>query len=155
MVYQLQNLNKDEQQIALLAPAYVTVLISGADSNIEDSEIGRAIKLVHIKTFSENHELQELYKFIEASFESDVKTLIGNLPKDTEERNQIISQELERLNGIFDKIDSVFALHYYNSLKDFTHHIASAFGGVLGFQSVSPLEREFVTLPMLKEPELK
>ena len=53
MIYEFENLTKEEQDMILKAPALIAVLVAGVDDVIESRELKRAVELVNIKTFSE------------------------------------------------------------------------------------------------------
>lgn len=153
MLYQLEKLNDSEKHLVLNAPAYITLLIAGADDNIQEAEIKRSLQLVHIKSFSESLEISEVYKEIDHDYEQHLHDMIDELPKTLEAREKIIIEELSKLNPIFHKLDKVFSYKYYLSLQSFARYIANAAGGVFGFERVSPREKQFVNLPMLEEPK--
>ncbi|TNE80006.1 MAG: hypothetical protein EP332_08915 [Bacteroidetes bacterium] len=153
MLYQLEKLNDSEKESVLSAPAYITILIAGADNDIQEVEIKRSLQLVHIKSFSESLEISEVYKEIDHDFETQLHEMIDALPRTLEARQKLVVAELEKLNAIFGKLDATFAQKYYASLLSFARFIATAAGGVFGFERISPREQQFVGLPMLTEPK--
>lgn len=153
MLYQLENLKNEEKELILNAPAYVTILIAGADDDISDSEIKRSLELVKIKTFSEPVSIREIYEQIESDFNTRLNQLILELPNTLEERETLVIEKLSGLNKIWHKMDAKDAHRYYTSLVSFASQIARAAGGVLGFESISPREEKFVKLPMIQDPK--
>ena len=153
MLYQLENLKNEEKELILNAPAYVTILIAGADDDISDAEIKRSLELVKIKTFSEPVSIREIYGEIESDFNTRLNQLILELPKTLEERENQVIDKLSGLNKIWPKMNEKDAHRYYVSLLGFATQIAKAAGGVLGFESVSPREERFVKLPMINDPK--
>lgn len=152
MLYQLEKLNEEEKELVLNAPAYVTILIAGADDDITDAEIKRSLELVHIKTFSESIDIREVYEKIDTDFEARLSNLIHTLPTTLEEREQVVIEALGKLNAIFHKMDERISHKYYLSLLNFAAFIARAAGGVFGIDRVSFREEKFVKLPMIQDP---
>ncbi len=154
MLYQLEKLNVAEKELVLNAPAYITILIAGADDTITETEIRRSLQLVHTKTYSESIDIQDLYQKIEGDFETRLNTLIDTLPKTLNQREDTIVAELSKLNTILAKMDARISVKYYRSLLNFATYIAQSAGGIIGFEKVSHREEKFVKLPMIKEPKL-
>lgn len=152
MLYQLEKLNEPEKELVLNAPAYITILIAGADNDITAGEIKRSLQLVHVKTYSESLEIRDIYKEIDHDFQERLNELIDSLPKTLEEREKIVISELSKLNRIFHIIDERLSHKYYLSLLSFAAYIARAAGGVFGIDRVSFREERFVHLPMLEDP---
>jgi len=152
MLYQLEKLNKEEKELVLSAPAYITILIAGADDDITDIEIKRSLELVHIKTYSESIDVRDLYEKIDTNFETRLNDLIHSLPTTLVERETAVIEALSKLNAIFHKMDERISHRYYLSLLNFAAFIARAAGGVFGIERVSFREEKFVKLPMLNDP---
>ena len=152
MLYQLEKLNEAEKELVLNAPAYITLLIAGADDDITEAEFRRSLQLVHVKSYSESLDIRDIYQEIEHDFEGQLNQLIDSLPKTLNEREAILTEKLSGLNSIFPKIEERVARKYYASLLSFATFIAQAAGGVLGFERVSYREEKFVKLPMVQEP---
>lgn len=152
MLYQLEKLNETEKELVLNAPAYITILIAGADDNISEEEIRRSLQLVHVKTYSESIDVRDLYEKIDADFEERLNNLIDSLPRSLEHRESVVIDQLEALNRILPKMDAKISAKYYNSLLSFASFIARAAGGVFGLERVSFREEKFVKLPMIHNP---
>ncbi|MHB1276891.1 MAG: hypothetical protein ACYC1Q_00675 [Bacteroidia bacterium] len=154
MLYQLEKLKVAEKELVLNAPAYITILIAGADDTITETEIRRSLQLVHVKTYSESIDIQDLYQKIDADFETRLNTLIDSLPATLDKREEAVIHELGKLNTILPKMDAQISLKYYRSLLNFARYIAQSSGGIIGFERISYREEKFVRLPMIKEPKL-
>ncbi|MBM3919907.1 MAG: hypothetical protein FJ347_01615 [Sphingomonadales bacterium] len=152
MLYFIKHLTADEQQIVTNSPLYVSLLIAGADGNFDTDEKKRIVELVHIKTFTERFELQNLYKNLNNDSEEQIRNMISSLPENTDERNTILSELIARLNDIFPKLDASFSVQLYSSLRQFAVYISTADGGWWGISAVSDAEKAFVKLPMLNPP---
>lgn len=155
MIPEFDKLREDEIDILIKAPAYVSVLIAGADDNIDKSEIKKAIQLAKVKQQKAREVLLEYYKKVGERFEDDFMTLIETLPSKAAERGPAINKELKKLNLILPKLNKGFATEYYASLKDIAKKIAEASGGVLGYLSVSYEEAKLMELTMINDPSKK
>ena len=79
-----------------------------------------------------------------------LQELIRVLPRGAEERQEIISRELGKLNNILPLLEQKQAIHFYEGLVSFAHHVAKASGGLLGWISVGSKEAKVADLPMIK-----
>jgi len=152
MIPEFEGLTEEEIDRMSKAPILVTILIAGADGKIDNAEIEKAVALSKLKQSRARQALIEYYRSIAEHFEKKLREHIANLPSDNDERNKMISEELEKLNPILRKIDRNFATKFYQSLKDIAKNIAEASGGVLGYMSVSYAEAKFAALKMIKDP---
>lgn len=152
MIYEFENLTKEEQEMMLKAPALIAVMIAGADNRIEPQELKRAVELVNIKTFSEKQDIQPFYEEVAKTINQDIDAVVGALPGSSDERNAVISDELAKLNKIFPRLKGKFAHDLYASFKHYAHMVAQSWGGILGIASVSAQEKKWVNLPMINEP---
>lgn len=150
MIQQFNNLTKQEASKMLNAIPLITILIAGADDNIDYNEKKWAIKLANIRTYSNPNELHDYYSHIGIDFAERLNKNIDELPRSTAARQQYISEQLSELNAIFPKLDASFAAKLYESCLSFAQHVANASGGFLGFGRMSKTESEWMTLPMLE-----
>lgn len=152
MLYHISKLHHNDQELIRKAPLLVSILVAGADGQIEHEEIEKAVSLIHTKSFSEASDIRHLYKEIDHDVEETLNKLLKGLPTDAEEREKRVTEELERLNEVLPKMDGQVALDFYNSLKSFAVHVAQTSGGVFGLLKMNYHEKEVVKLPMLIKP---
>lgn len=152
MLYHISKLHRDEQELIKKAPLLVSILVAGADGEIEADEIQNVAKLIHTKSFSEVSDIRHLYNEIDHDVEATFNAIIKGLPTDSEERELRVSEELAGLNPIMPTTDAQVAHDFYNSLKKFALHMAQSSGGVLGMLRVNHHEKEIIKLPMLNKP---
>lgn len=150
-----KNLTEEESQQLSEAIPTITVLIAGADGNIDMNEIEWANKLTKIRSYSYLEELKPYYTKIGETFEVDLMALIGAVSKDTDERNQSLSNKLAALNPILAKLDNSIAYPLYESYLSFAEHVAKASGGFLRFASISTEEKSLINLDMIDRIELE
>lgn len=152
MISEFVPLREDEREILLDAPILVSILIAGADGNIDEQEKRKAIDIAQTKQSRAREQLSDYYNLVGERFEDRFYKLIEELPKDTEARTDRLCIELRKLNFILPKVDIKFGIKLHASLKDLAKKIAEASGGVLGYLSVSYEEAKLMKLEMLKEP---
>ena len=131
------------------ALALVTVLIAGADDNIDEQELNWAEKLTYIRSYTKPESLNSFYEDIELGFHAQLESLIKELPVKVDSRQEVISQRLANLNTILPLLDNEIGHQIYDSLTSFAKHIAKASGGFLRFASISKAEKEWIHLPMI------
>ena len=152
MLYQSSKLHHDEQELIKKAPLLVSILIAGADGQIDSEEIEEVVKLIHIKAYAEASDMRHLYRELDQDAEKAFNEILKGLPTDPQEREKRISEELSGLNPIMEKLDGTLAIDFYKSLRSFAVFVAQATGGVLGMLKVNYHEKDLLKLPMLIEP---
>jgi hypothetical protein len=150
MISEFRNLNKEEINLMLMAPALVAVLIAGAEGDIDKQEIDWGTKIAHFRA-SQPSLLQTYYQEVDKNFNDTLKEIIEAMPKDVTERSQKINQELQKLNNVFKKLDVSYAKEFYKSMLSFSKQIAKASGGIYG--SISPEEKKHLNLEVIQAPE--
>ena len=133
-------------------PVLVSILIAGADNEIDKSEIRQAVSLSKIKQSKAREGLIEYYREAGKDFEDKMKVMIQQFPVNAKERNPMIISELENVNKILPKLDQKFAVEFYESIKDMAKKIAEASGGLLGYMAVGYEESKLIGLQMIKDP---
>lgn len=155
MINAFKNLNEQDCNVLYKVPALVTVLVAGADSDIDNNEIKEAISITHLKKVTSREILMEYYERVSENFDQQLSEIISQFPGNTSLRQHFIVQELEKVNDILSRLEYKFAVQFYASTKDFAKKIAEASGGILGFMPVGYEESKWIQLPMIKEPEPK
>lgn len=149
VVKQLENLTEDERELVLLAPALVTVLISGADNDFSKEEEEQAFKAVHFRGILGDQLLFDYYKAVDHSFASSVNHIKQKYEGNADQRGERITQELAKLNDILPKIDKKFAHVLLDNWRSLAKSIAKADGGIFGYGSISYEEGELIGLEMI------
>lgn len=132
------------------ALSHITILIAGADGEIDEQELNWAEKLTHIRTYAEPATLNDFYADVEGSFDQRFKELMEELPDELKAREAVIVERLTKLNDIFNCLPNNVAFQIYTSLTSFAKHIAKASGGFLRFGSISSEEKHWMGLPMIE-----
>lgn len=152
MIEEFKNLSLDEVETMYKVPVLVSILIAGADNEIDKSEIRQAVSLSKIKQSKAREGLIEYYREAGKDFEDKMKVMIQQFPVNAKERNPMIISELENVNKILPKLDQKFAVEFYESIKDMAKKIAEASGGLLGYMAVGYEESKLIGLQMIKDP---
>jgi len=152
MIEEFKNLNDEEIETMLKVPVLVSILIAGADGNIDKSEIKQAVSLSKLKQTKAREGLIEFYTEAGKDFEDKMKIMIANYPGDATQRNPLIISDLEKVNDILPRLDPKFSEEFYVSIKDMAKKIAEASGGVLGYMAVGYEESKLIGLDMVKDP---
>jgi tellurite resistance protein len=150
MLFQLRNLSPAEQEIMLKAPVWTAILIAAADGEISEKELERLKDVVHIKTFSEHNDVENLYEELEASLEETINSVLSNIEGQGEGRIKFLVSNLEKLNQVLPKLNPTYAKQFVKSLRSLAVSIANSSGGVLGIGTISWEEARYIDLPMIQ-----
>ncbi|MCP4522058.1 MAG: hypothetical protein GY827_10270 [Cytophagales bacterium] len=154
MIPQFSELTQEEKDLMYQVPALATILIAGADDDIDALEKEVAEELTNLKATTTEAELQEYYEKVSTTFRKDLEQLISELPGKAKFRNPYIREQLAEINVIFDKVPPMFANDFYRHIKQIAKRVAEASGGVLGYLSVSKEEeRALNNLEMILQPK--
>src|SRR5580765_7599446 len=140
MIHEFKNLNQDEAGLMVMTPALVTLLIAGAEGNIDQKEIDWGTKIAHFRA-NEHNVLQNYYQEVDKNFNETLKELTEKMPQEVKERSDRINKELQKINNILPKMDPEFSREFYKSMLSFSKHVAQSSGGMWGFGSISPEEK--------------
>lgn len=152
MIAEFNALSNEEIETMLAVPILVTILIAGADGQIDKSELNQAISIAKLKQKKARVGLIEYYGEVGTDFEDKLKVMIQHFPVQAEERNPLIIEELSKLNKILPKLDNNFAIEFYASIKDLAKKIAESSGGILGYMAVGYEESKLIELKMINNP---
>ena len=152
MIVEFEHLTEEERSLMYKVPLLVTILVAGADDKIDKREISEAINISKLKVSRARPRLIEFYKIVADHFEENLVDAIALLPDRVGVRNPVIIGDLEKLNGIFPKLDKEFAIMFYSSMKEIAKRIAESSGGILGYLSVGSEESKLLDLPMIADP---
>ncbi len=154
MIPLFDGLNTDEQSSMLDAIPLVTILIAGADGDIDHQELEWAEKVTKIRSYSYHESLRDFYLKVGETYGERLNQMLSDFPKETSARTEAISALLAKLNDILAKLDPNLARRYHKSLLSFAKHVAKASGGFLGMGSISREEEALLGLEMIHPIEL-
>lgn len=127
----------------------ITLLIGGADGDLDKDEKDWAEKVTKIRSYKMSADLIGFYKEVGKEFSEKLDHFVDTLPTDTDTRTKLISEQLTELNPLLAQLDQTVAYHLYRSYLSFAKHVAKASGGLFGFFSIGPDEKALLGLPML------
>lgn len=125
------NLTKEEYEMLLKFPAYISLLAANEDGELDDVEKKSAIKFAHIKTYSCDRSLVNFFKDVDNVFEKNIVQLDKELPKGKESREVVIKSELHKLEGIVLKSGKEYSSIMHESMQSFKNHVSKAHNNVL------------------------
>ncbi|UXX78038.1 hypothetical protein N7E81_11780 [Reichenbachiella carrageenanivorans] len=142
------NLRDDEIELLYEAPALVALLIAGADGKIDSKELKAATKFV-----TEPRDFWVSY-FLEVGERMPVilNRWTAAASNEMDMTMARITVALRQLNGVLSKLDVKDSVRYYDFLLQLSEKVASASGGVFGFNKISKEEAALLNLPMLDNP---
>jgi len=152
MIKDFERLSAEEHLFMYRVPVMITILIAGADDDIQKKETEAASRMTKLRSEMGDDELMAYYHEVNEAFEQTFQELLIGYPRDAGSRNPMISEQLSLLNDILPKLDPEFAASFYKSIKTFARRVAESSGGVLGFASVSKEEKQWVELDMINDP---
>lgn len=144
-----ENISAEEIKVLQGAFPLITVLIAGADGNIDVDEKYWAGKIAHIRTYAKPDQMNAFYEEMQPGFQSALESLIDAMPKDLAEREQKVSADLKSVNPVLAKLSPETAYIMYKGYLSFAEHVAKASGGFMGFFSVDSNEKKLLGLDMI------
>ncbi|MDX2133854.1 MAG: hypothetical protein SFV52_03685 [Saprospiraceae bacterium] len=147
-------LSASELDALIQAPVLITILVAGADGDIDREERFWTDRLMQTRTYSRPKVLNDFYRVVAAGFLEKLDKELETLPTDPTLRSVHLSEELKGLNAILAKLDPFLAADLYKSYRGLAREAAVSSGGFLRFGAVSEAEAEWMTLPMIR-PVLK
>ena len=145
-----QHLSGEEIDALVEAPVLITILVGAADGEIDSEERTWSERLLRSRTYNRPKELNGYYRVVVEGFWAKVQDELARLSEDKEVRNNVLSDRLAALNPVLAKLDIELAADLYKGYVDLAEEIAKSSGGFLRIGAISPAEREWINLPMLK-----
>jgi len=154
MTEHFKVLNDEEYKSLTDAISLITLLIAGADGDIEQEELDWATKIANIRSYALPEELNGFYKDVGVDFAERLDHYTHVTSSAVTVRMGEISDKLAKLNPIMAKLPQVLGATLYGSYTSFAKHVAKSSGGFLGFFAVGPEEEKWISLPMLTPIEM-
>ncbi|MFN0015171.1 MAG: hypothetical protein ACKVU2_11545 [Saprospiraceae bacterium] len=143
------HLTTDEMDTLLSTPVWITVLVGGADGEIDREERTWAERLMHMRSYSLPEPLNEYYRVVSENFLEKLDFAMDTLPKEQEPRNAALVQKIAMANAVLAKLDGPIAAILYQSYRTLAEETAKASGGFLRIGAVSASEKQWISLFML------
>lgn len=147
----LKDLNSEELNTLKKIPALVTILVGSSDGNLDEKEIHMGKVSTEFRKHNGETQVQDYFEWVSEDFDS-VFEQEWNRYKDfsSDERTQLVSDEISKVNDILDKIDKKYAHALAVSWRGLSRAVANASGGILGRMTVSSEELETMGLDMIE-----
>ncbi len=149
MLKEFSPLQPAEQQVMFDAIPLITILVAGADGDMDEVELAEAQRLADIRSYDSHGRLLAFYELIDNNLVGRIQEMAKELPAEVKARQEVIAEKLQALNDILPKMELPFGYLYYQSFLTFAKFIAESHGGFLRFMTVSDEEAEVMTLPMV------
>ncbi len=143
----ISKLSEEDQELLFQAPAVVTILIAGADKDIDKKEEIRARKLVNYRTFTSDLFLHDFYEEVHKRFDRSIKELLAAWSPETGQR--AMSNALADIGQVMARLPENHAEALKTSLRSLATKVAEADGGFLHMGGISREERELLDLKEL------
>ena len=154
MIAKIKGIDNIEYVQLKDAIALITVLIAGADGDIDTKEKDWAKKVTDIRSYTLPDGLKEFYIEVGKNLQERVDHYVEVYKGDIDTRNQGISARLALLNDILPKIENKeLSMAIYESLLSFAKHVARASGGFMKWGGISSKEEKLMNLDMIHPPE--
>jgi hypothetical protein len=127
------DLNPAEKDLLLKFPVYVSMLAAEKNDHLDKIEKRTAIQFCHIKTFTCDPLLSQFYREAEKKFETNINEVDSTLPTDKAEREEIITNELAKIERILLKLGTDYALVMRQSMTSFKNHVSRAHRNILEY----------------------
>jgi hypothetical protein len=134
MIKEFEPLTVEERDLLFRAPVLVSVLVSCAPNEMNETKKMDAIKLAHLRTFTAPPLLLSYYKEVDKIFKEEFeKAEKLYSPFDSESRARI-KLELNKIYHIIGKLDEAYGKELIKSLDSYSRHIKKSVYNV--FQDV-------------------
>ncbi|MFT5997787.1 MAG: hypothetical protein ACI81P_000232 [Neolewinella sp.] len=153
MLKEFHNLTPTEQQLMLDAIPLITILVAGADGEVDEVELAEAQRLADIRSFNTKGQTNAFYEKVDDNLTAHIMEMMKELPNALDPRQEAIIARLSGLNAVFAKMDVPFGYLYYKSFGSFAKHVGESHGGFMRFMTVGPQEAKVIDLPMLNKVE--
>ena len=152
MIEHFHNINEDQFKTLTKTIARITILIGGADGNLDKEEKNWAEKLAKIRTYANEDTLHGFYREVGRDFTEVLEEELEILPGLVEDRANILIERIAEVNAILPLLPREVAKELYKSYISFAKHVAKASGGFFDFWSINTAEDKWLDLDMIKQP---
>lgn len=126
------DLSPAEKEKLWQFPVYITLLAANLDGKLDEREKQKAREIAEIKNYDNKEPLLvQYYQDVNAHFAKNLDYLDGQLPKDREQREEAIRQQLGELEAIMHKLGTQYNNALHRSIQAFKEYVSRAHGNVL------------------------
>lgn len=126
------SLTPQQKERLLQFPAYITLLAANADGQLDDRERQKAIDFAQVKNYDNKEPLLvKYYTEVQAVFEHNLNHIDAILPKDKQQREAALKQQLAEIEEILGLLGSEYIKAMHRSMQSFKDHVSRAHDNVL------------------------
>lgn len=126
MIKAFEKLTAAEKTFLYKAPVIFSADVLSEFKNIQKAQKTDAVKLAHVKTFTEHPLLIPYYRGVEKSFSKDLETYLGQLIPFTKAGCDSIKSDKAKVYAIIGKLDSEYGALLQKSLEGYALHVKRA-----------------------------
>jgi hypothetical protein len=134
MIKEFETLSPEERSLLFKAPVLVSVLVSCAQNDVNETKKMDAIKLAHLRTFTAPRILLPYYQEVDKNFKAEFEKAEKLYSPFDKENRARIKHELNRIHEIIGKLDESYAKELMKSLETYSRHVKKSVYSV--FQDV-------------------
>jgi len=123
MIKEFEMLTAEEKALLLKAPVIVTVQELSSFKEISKAQKDEAIKLAHMKTFTELNLLVPYYEAVDRNFKKDLEDHLERFVPFNTANCMAIKKEMNEIDRIIDKLDKLYGGLLRKSLAGYARHI--------------------------------
>lgn len=152
MIKYFDHLSAEQFKTLIDSIARITILIGGADGNLDKEESSWAKKITAFRAYDVADEMHDFYAKVGETFSDVLESELAELPNDVASRSDILAERLAKVNDIMPLLEEGIAKRLYNDYRSFAKHVAKASGGFFSFLSIGVEEDKWVRLKMINDP---
>lgn len=146
----LKELSDQELELLKKVPALITILIGGADDDLDTKEIHMGKTSTFFRKENGDELVHDYFKWVSTEYENIFDKEWDQFKAfSSEERTAKITDLLSQTNEILHKIDKKYAHTLATSWRGLARAVANTSGGILGKMSVAPEEKNLIGLDMI------
>ncbi|MCU0328082.1 MAG: hypothetical protein MUE53_03755 [Chitinophagales bacterium] len=150
---QLSELSREDFQILVETPLFISLLIAYADENVNDRETEWAPKVAKFRTNTAHHSLQNYYGEVFEIKEAKFSYYVDKLKiENQEDRMNFLVDQISRVNSVLVQLDQDLKENLYKSFLTLARSVAEVDEGILDFFRSNPLQDKWLGLNMIEKP---
>lgn len=147
----LKELGEEDLTLLKSIPALVTILIGGADDQLDAKEIAMGKTSTEYRKNNGEVMVHDYFEWVSHNFEEIFDEQWKTYQSySVEERTNKISSKIAEANSILNKIDKKYAHALVVSWRGLARAVANSSGGILGRLSIASEEKDLIGLDMLQ-----
>ena len=126
MIKEFKTLTTEEKTTLFKAPAIVSVLTLSSFKEITKAQKDNAVKLAHVKTFTEHSLLLSYYEEVNKNFKKYFEDCIEEFFPFNAANCMALRKEMNKVDMVIDKLDSIYGGLLRKSLDGYARHVNNA-----------------------------